>query len=307
MAKGYSSKGPTMTNKNMKVARLELGEWGYEVVEFSDHEIQNLGHHLCDEICCDAKEMTEDIDWDSDGEDLSSGNITYFGVCNGKVVIGDLFSHMKDDPLCELELQKDQYWKAIHQWENLYKKKPDEIIITLDDRDNIELTGTNWDKDDDRKNKAKKSNSQQTIEPETWPKRGLLIRSLERHHVVRYDAPTSVKLLGYFLAEIYENKITKLIRTAIKEEEPETILYSEDHMYDLYVELLKDSLYLANAEPEEQKNFYRVYETEISKTNFLEILDTFENYANKKVKEMVISQYEDGHYELSPSNGNERN
>ena len=142
MAKNHEIKRPVMTKKNIRFVKLEQDEYGYEVVDSSDYEVQNLGDFLCEEIGSDSKLMLNLVDWESE-DYLSHGNMTYFGVRDKKVVIGDLFAHMGDDPPCEVELQKDQFWKAIHQWKKLYKEKPDEIIITLDNEGNIELKGVN--------------------------------------------------------------------------------------------------------------------------------------------------------------------
>jgi len=110
----------------------------YYWIEFYDlPEAYLLAHFLETDISSNPFQLQEEIkkyhDWWYTDCDASA--ITLY---NGIITLQDAFSTEEDD--AKFVTTKDKFIEIIEKWDELYKQKPKEIIITIDG-DKITLTG----------------------------------------------------------------------------------------------------------------------------------------------------------------------
>ena len=283
---------------------LEFGHGSYFPTKGSDNSeiLYVLGFFLTGDVGSSPEIFIELCEEFSDEEDQQNTNQSYIKVINNKVIVGDLFAEDCGDPPCEIELTKENFISIIEQWRSLRKEKPDEILISMDDDGHVELTGFNGNDDTTKKPKPKKKKTP-VLEPEIWPKYGLIAHVKKDNYIIQYGAQGDTELIGNLITANEDPEIIRQIQQAIKAKQHNRIRV----LYDLCVEVRENILHLSNAIPEEIGIQDFPEEAEIGQENFLEIIQLFENCVSKKIKEMFLYQYEDGHYELIPSSGKECN
>jgi len=118
-------------------AKLKLLDSGGYWVFFDNRvDICILAAFLTDDVGSDAK---RDINELKTGEDYyGTGNITLVDVDGDVAILQDAFSTEEDDP--KFVTTRKKLIEILEKWDELYKQKPKEIIITIVG-DKITLTG----------------------------------------------------------------------------------------------------------------------------------------------------------------------
>lgn len=72
------------------------------------------------------------------------GNITVLmREENGDILMRDMFAVKQHDPY--FLLTQIEFCNALDQWDELYKKQPDKIIVTIDDEGKVTMEGITYD------------------------------------------------------------------------------------------------------------------------------------------------------------------
>ena len=124
----------------MSYAILKLTNYnGYWLKSANSAEAEILAIFLETDIGSNPFQLQEEIkkyhDWWYTYCDASA--ITLY---NGTITLQDIWSEEEDD--AKFVTTKDKFIEIIDKWDELYKQKPKEIIITIDG-DTVTLTGKN--------------------------------------------------------------------------------------------------------------------------------------------------------------------
>ena len=133
----------------MKYIKIKLRSRSYSAIENNNESFGILGNFLTDDVGYSKDDAEGWIEYiNNPAYDSTTSNYSFMDKEDGKLILGREVDLLGDDweKAYEqaLELSPQQLIDVLNTWYELCSRKPEEIIITQDDNNNITLEGRNF-------------------------------------------------------------------------------------------------------------------------------------------------------------------